>query len=250
MAKENYVTLIGLIHGSPLINELKGTAKYTLQTYRRNDKTDYPTVSILNDSLLDEVKTFKEGDMVIAKGIIAGYPAKKGAICPHCKEKNIIESSVTEVIAIMNKKLGPKLNLNDFKEISNQVFLLGSLCINPNYRVLESSNTPSCQYQVAINRKLHVKRQNELFSDYLWVNSFARQAEQDIKRLQVKSQVFINGGIQTRCVEKKCTCQKCMGNFKIEDMVSEIVPYSVEYLNNCKFDDDESADKIKINEVS
>jgi single-stranded DNA-binding protein len=251
MAKENFVALIGQVHGSPLINEAKGTAKYTLQTYRRNDKTDYPTVTILDSSLLEEVKTFKEGDIVLVKGIIAGFPAKKGAECPYCKVKNIVDGTVTEVIAIMNKNLGSKHNLMDFKEISSQVFLLGSLCVNPSYRVLDTSKTASCQYQVAINRKLHVRRQADVFSDYLWVNSFAKQADEDIKRPQVKSQVFINGGIQTRPVERKCVCQSCEKTFKIQEMVAEIVPYSVEYLNNCKFDDkNEETAAINVPEAS
>ena len=52
----------------------------------------------------------------------------------------------------------------------------------------------------------------------------------------VGSQVYIDGGLQTRGIKRNITCE-CGEKFKAADMVTEIVPYSVEYLNHCNFDD-------------
>lgn len=241
MAKENYVLLIGELQNSPIINEEKQRAKYVVKTLRRNDKIDFPIVSVLDSNLIEKVKTFNAKDFILIKGILATQEVKKGVICPHCQEVNRVEGTTTEVIAIENMSIGPNHVLEALKEISNQVMVLGSLCRKPEYRLLATSSIGSSQYQLAVNRKFNVKRQPNIQTDYPWVNSFGRQAEQDALRLDIGSQVFIQGGVQTRQIQKNMTCTKCSQEFKAEDHVAEIVPYSVEYLNNCKFEQEEAA---------
>lgn len=237
MAKENFVLLIGELQSSPIINEEKKRAKFVIKTLRRNNKIDYPIVNVLDEALLDKVRNFKEKDFILVKGILATAEVKKGVCCPNCNEIIKSDGTTTEIIAIETINIGPNYRLEDLKEVSNTVFVLGSLCRNPEFRILANTGIPSTQYQLAVNRKFNVKKQKDSFTDYPWVNSFGRQAEQDAIRLQTGSQVFIQGGVQTRNVQKNMTCPKCQTQFKAEDFVAEIVPYSVEYLNNCKFDD-------------
>lgn len=237
MAKENFALLIGELQAPPIINEEKKRTKFVIRTLRRNNKIDFPIVNVLDEALLDKVRKFKEKDFIIVKGILATAEVKKGVCCPKCNEIIKTNGTTTEVIAIDVIDIGSNFELEQFKEVSNVVFVLGSLCRDPEFRLLANTGIPSTQYQLAVNRKFHVKRQKDSFTDYPWVNSFGKQAEQDAIRLQTGSQVFIQGGIQTRNVQKNMVCPKCQSAFKAEDFVAEIVPYSVEYLNNCKFDD-------------
>lgn len=234
MAKENYVLLCGELQSLPVINKKK--AVIVLKTLRRNDKEDYPIIDILDDELIKNLNSFKEKDYIVVKGILSTSEVKKGVCCPHCNSIIKKEGTTTEIIAIELINIGPDHSLLEVKEISNTVMLLGSLCRNPEFRILANSGVPSAQYQLAVNRKYNVKKQQDSFTDHPWVNSFGKQAEQDAVRLQTGSQVFINGGLQTRNVQKNIECPNCNKDFKAEDFVAEIVPYSVEYLNNCIFE--------------
>lgn len=239
MAKENLAFLVGEIQGSPIINKEKEKGKYVLKTLRRNDKIDYPIVNVLNPKLLEDVETFQEGDFVIVKGFISTQEVRKGVICPNCQNIIKTEGTTTEVYAVENIKIGRDYDLTRIKELSNTIIILGSLCRDVEFRMLPNTGTPSAQYQIAANRKYRVGRQRDNFTDYPWINSFGRQAEQDAKRLETGSQVLIQGGLQTRNIQKMTTCDSCEKEFKAEDFVAEIVPYSVEYLNNCRFADEE-----------
>lgn len=236
MAKENFAMFVGKVQGSPIINKETNRAKYVIKTLRRNDKIDFPIISVYDSSLLEKVESFKDGDFVMVKGFISTQEVKKGVVCPHCQEITKSEGTITEVYAIDNFKIGRDYDLESFKEVSNTVIVLGSLCRDVEFRLLPNTGTPSAQYQLAVNRKFNAKRQRDSFTDYPWVNSFGKQAEQDALRLETGSQVLIQGGLQTRSVQKNMVCEKCGAGFKAEDFVAEIVPYSVEYLNNCKFD--------------
>ena len=236
MAKENYVLLVGELQGSPVIDRENCNAKYVIKTLRRNDKIDYPVISVYDAHLIDKAESFKEGDYIIVKGFLSTQEVTKGVVCPHCQEIVKSEGTVTEIYAIENQSIGKGYNLENIKEFSNTVIVLGSLCRDVEFRLLPNTGIPSAQYQLAINRKYHAKRQRDNFTDYRWVNSFGKQAEQAALRLETGSQVLIHGGIQTRNVQKTMVCDKCQKEFKAEDFVAEIVPYSVEYLNNCKFD--------------
>lgn len=242
MAKENTVLLIGQLQGAPIINEVNENKKYAqfcIKTLRRNDKIDMPIVTVYGSELIDKARKFRPDDYIIIKGILATAEVKKGITCPYCNKKLKTNGTTTMVIGIDVYSIGPNHKLENFKEMSNTVFLLGSLCRNVEFRLLKTKSIPSAQYQLAVNRKYNVKQQPNSTTDYPWVNSFGAQAEQDAKRLQTGSQVFIQGGLQTRNIQKKVVCPDCNKEFSADDFVAEVVPYSVEYLNNCRFDEKE-----------
>ena len=237
MAKENHVLLVGELQSSPIVNEQEEVAKYVIKTFRRNNKVDYPIINVYGMDLINKIKDSKEGDYIMVKGFISTSEVKKAVICPHCQTITEERGTTTEITVIENINIGTEYSLAGVQEVSNTIMILGSLCRDPEFRILPNTTTPSTQYQLAINRKFNVQRKGSSQTDYPWVNSFGRQAEQDAVRLETGSQVFIQGGIQTRSVQKNITCNQCKEEFKAEDFVAEIVPYSVEYLNNCKFTD-------------
>lgn len=240
LAKENTAFLFGVLEGSPIINETneeKKSATFCIKTLRRNDKIDYPVITVYEPDLIERVRRFRPNDFILVKGVLTTAEVKKGIACPHCKKRLKTPGTTTVVIGVWVYDIGEKHNLADFKESSNTLFVLGSLCRDVEFRFLKTRTVASAQYQLAVNRKFKVKQQPNNMTDYPWVNSFGAQAEQDKKRLQTGSQVFIQGGLQTRNIQKKITCPHCEKEFSADDFVAEIVPYSVEYLNNCLFEE-------------
>jgi len=234
MARENFVMLIGVVQGSPVINKEKQRARFSLQTMRRTGKIDYPIINVLDKELIPMVETFTEGDFVVTKGFLATNNVKKSAICEHCSEKNIAPGMLTEIIAMGIQNIGKSHTLQDWAEMSNHLMVIGTLCINPGTRRTGEEKTPNCQYQIAVNRSYIVKGQS-VTADYPWVKTTGEQAEQDSIRLQSGSQIYIRGAVQTRNLWRNVLCSHCGSAFRAEDFVAEIVPYSVEYLNKCIF---------------
>jgi len=234
MARENFVMLIGVVQGSPVVNEEKQRARFSLQTMRRTGKIDYPIINVLDKDLLATVKNLTEGDFVVTKGFLATNSVKKSSICEHCEKKSVAAGMLTEIIALGIQNIGKSHTLQDWAEMSNHLMVIGTLCINPGTRRVGEDKVPNCQYQIAVNRSYAVKGQTST-ADYPWVKTTGEQAEQDALRLRSGSQIYIRGSVQTRNLWRNVLCSHCGKTFRAEDFVAEIVPYSVEYLNRCFF---------------
>jgi len=234
MARENYVMLIGEVKGSPVINEEKQRARFSLQTKRRTGQIDFPIVSVYGKDVLPKAIGLTEGDFVVLKGFLTTSDVKKSAICEHCSKKNVARGTFTEVVAIDIQNIGKGYELADWAEMSNNLMVLGTVCVTPSTRTTGEERVPYCQYQIALNRSFNVGNKTAS-SDYPWVKSIGEQARQDSLRLQKGSQVYIRGAIQTRNLWRNILCSHCNETFKAEDFVAEISPYSVEYLFNCIF---------------
>jgi hypothetical protein len=123
--------------------------------------------------------------------------------------------------------------LKERAEISNLVNVIGNLCRDPDYYV-DASNRKYAQYQLAVNRRYRIKEDmEEVRTDYPWVKTFGMQAYNDSEGLHTGSCVYISGAIQTREIERSCTCGKCGAEYKWKDSAAEIVPYYIGYLANC-----------------
>ena len=243
MAKENFVLLVGSLKDVVRVNREGTTAKFNLCTIRRNDKYDEPTVCVHDRDLISRLADFSQGDFIMVKGIVATRDVSRQAECPQCHRTVEIKGTVTEVIAISAVKIGRDYALEDLKEVSNVVRILGTVCRTPvTSQTGRNGATLLCKYQIAANRKLNVTSEPNIYADYPWVNSFGRQAEQDMMHLETGSQIYIDGGLQTRIARSRnAVCTECGTHFKVpgagpNDIITEIVPFSVEYLNNCRFD--------------
>lgn len=230
MARENYVHLIGKLTG--IYEDGRASKILKMEVIRRNGKRDFPKI-VVYDSLKN-ISGICSGDFVFIKGIMASRPKKQEIICDICGEKKTIEGFETVVNAIEVVKLSEELQFDELKEISNQVFILGVVCRKVKFRKL-SSGVSNAQYQLAINRKLHVYEEDNKKSDYVFITSLSSQADEDYKRLTVGSQCFINGGIQNRNIIRELSCGKCSAVIKLKEQATEICTYNVEYLNNCRF---------------
>lgn len=240
MAKENFVLLMGELISQPIFNKTRTQARFTIKTLRRNGKIDEPIITVFEDSVIPKLDNLQMGTYVAVKGILTTLDVKKSSVCTCCGAKNKSDGTLTTVVAIDVVDIGSNYELENIKEFSNNVIVIGTVANKPNFRQLPKSGINAMSYQIALNRKYHIKSQDiDQKSDYPWVSSFGEQAEEDNKRIQTGSQLLISGGLQTRVVYRKIQCANCNSEIQSQDIVAEIVPYSVEYLNNCLFTEGE-----------
>lgn len=233
MARENVVFLKGIVTMIEK-DEVNKITTLKMKVIRRNGRIDEPKVILLGGHSV-AAKNVEVGNFVEVKGFFATTRTKKTYVCPKCGEKitEIVDSSA---IYGINIRIRTGINnLEDFKEDSNLVFLLGPLCRAPKLKTLPSG-IKNAQYQMSISRKIRVEGQDEITTDYPFISSLDNQAEEDMKRLEEGSQCYINGGVQTRTITKTMHCN-CGNVISVQNDIMEVCPYSTEYLHNCKFDD-------------
>lgn len=257
MARHNYVFLYGRVTKNPKIitdnegNLLRGQCMLTTIRGDRSAednnynsfKYDCPILITKNPDLIYEMSKWHENDMVEVKGTISTKDIKHVTSCanPKCEHRSekmgvllyitpiylsAIETGISEAEAfsLLKQKC----------EISNQCIIAGNLCNDPEvYKFKNGLYT--VQYQIALNRKFRVKEDPpELKTDYPWIKSQGEDAVNDAKFLMKGSSVLVEGYIQTREIKQKITCPECGEVYERKDQVMEIVPYSTEYLLNCR----------------
>ena len=93
----------------------------------------------------------------MVKGIVTTRDVLKRAQCPTCGTINPARGTTTEVLAIDAINIGANYELEDLKEFSNVVRILGTLCREPSLTQTSTQTKVSlCKYQIAANRKLNV----------------------------------------------------------------------------------------------
>ena len=69
--------------------------------------------------------------------------------------------------------------------------------------------------------------------DFPAVKSYGEIAENDAIAIEEGGLVFIDGQLQVRDYTRTLTCEDCGAAIRQKDQVTEIVPYSTEYLTGC-----------------
>lgn len=268
MARENTVYLYGWVMQSPMIyvNHDTGeitSGQITLMTLRRSYankelmlkgavRMDTPCVFSRNAYFINHnMVNIERGDMVLVKGTLCTQEVSKQYVCPYCGHENIKTEAVVVYIDPvhmmvlergLDKDTGFK-RLQNNDEISNQLYLYGTLCREPQYYTNEETHKKECQFQVASNRKRRIEEDGPLKrTDYPWVKAFGSLAEECMNSLHTNSSIYINGAIETREITQKLTCEDCGQVFERKGLSMEIVPYSIEYLRNCNIPESQLAE--------
>lgn len=250
MARHNLVFLLGYVN-SIQIHNTKGGEPYAMvyMSVARSDrkvgdhrqymKCDMPLVMTRDPDTLREMSSWQQFDIVEVKGMIAAKGVGKSSFCGHCGERNLADGTMVYVNPIFAAKRGHKDTQDECiqfltrnREISNQVFTLGELCRDPK-KITPKAGLTVTQYQIALNRKYRIAADPpEIRSDYPWVKSYGENALNDRKYLHIGSQVFIDGCLQARKVQRHSVCEHCGQKYEWADRALEIVPYETEYLAN------------------
>ena len=135
-----------------------------------------------------------------------------------------------------NEPIPEKILVNHFKEISNQVIILGTVVSEP--ELIGSAKNPCCRYMLGVDRKYYIKTQGTVTADYPYVYSFGKQAEKDIRHLQKNAVILVDGFIRSREIMNNMACSSCEQPYQFRDVAVELVPYSIEYLRGYLTDED------------
>ena len=260
MARENFVLLHGQIQSKPKIYQSTDgnlvRAILAVKVLRRpylngNGEVlggrlhiDCPIIMTGNEDLIRKITQMQQGDMVDIRGVLTTREVLKSTICKNCGSKNSVQGNSVYITPIYVCRREEQLDtmagfelLKERNEISNVVILIGNLCRPPQVYHDTNIKYASCQYQIATNRKYHIRDIGaaDVRTDYPWIKSFGEQANQDAIHLQEGATIYVSGAIQTREVARTTVCANCGEEYIWKDTASEIVPYSVEYLEGCLF---------------
>ncbi len=257
MAKENTVNLHGQLISPPQLSYDKTGFKKAIipiKVIRRpflnsdgavigNLRIDMPIVITRNESLIEIIKNCRKGDMIDIQGVLTTRHCMKTSICK-CGHKNSISGDIVFITPIYICRREHELSdeegfalLKERNEISNNVGIIGNVCIDP--IVYKDGKSDITQYTIASNRRYHIQdNHEEERTDYPRIKSIGKQAIADAKHLKVNSIVFIRGAIQSRKIQRETVCEECGTKYEWNEVVTEIVPYNTEYLKNCVFDED------------
>lgn len=252
MARHNSVILYGQVMKEPRItydetgkhnrgmcpiNIIRGVRDFG--NHINNLKYDCPIIMTGDPEKIAEMANWKVNDMVEIKGTITTKEVNKNTVCPNCSHKNSVQGNVVFInpiyLSVRETGITQEEGLELLKkrvEISNSATIIGTLCRDIETYTNEKGLTIT-QYQLAVNRKFRLRDDAaENRTDYPWVKSYGDIGEEDAKYLHQGSVVLIDGMLQTREVNRKTICSECGTEYPWKDNALEIVPYSVEYLQN------------------
>jgi len=229
MAKKNKVVLTGFVHE---IMETENKFMFSLKIRKNPKRFVYPIVE-LNKSTEEFKSMIKENMLLIVTGKVKTERREEKHPCPNtaCKEL-IVDKYIFTTVEADGIKF---IKANEKDPFVNQVILLGTVCREKEFKYIEGTKSPlgNTKYQLAVNRR------EPRESDFPWINSFARQAEEDARRIQIGSQILVDGLLNTRKNEKECECSLCGTKIIVTEHLTEVVADTVEYLNNCVFSEGE-----------
>ena len=256
MSRHNDIILYGKMHKDPLIRLTDDgdfvMARFSLDTIIGDrdmqsyvDKLRYqqPWILARDSEIIEKISDYHKNDMIYLKGVLTTQEIIKRPTCPNCQSPIPIDkANATYITPIFIKRMEQNVTdaqalelLKDSCEISNQAMIVGTLCRDPQSFTSKKGKTTT-NYQLAVNRKYFIKDGDPMVkTDYPWVRSYDKIAKNDAEALSTNSEVLIDGFINSRIPTRKLTCEACGHSFDWNDLpVLEIIPYSVEYLKNCK----------------
>ena len=254
MATHNQVRVIGYLITEPIImNEGNLGAekiRYHIRTVHRkidglrDDKFQDIMIFYDGTDFMEKMKKLKKYDVVDIKGVFNVLTINKKSECPYCGEKNIkpygslaavypisfIKINAWETCYEHDVELPERILTKYFQETSNYATIIGTVANTP--ELLGTEEYPCCRYMLAINRKYYIKTQDNITADYPYIYSYGKQARNDYRYLKQGSVVMADCFVRMRKIKNNIRCNKCDREYQFLDVASELVPYSVEYLQN------------------
>lgn len=223
MAKKNIVHLVGFVN--EIISEDK--TMFSLQIRKNENKYIYPIIELSNETYAVKDK-IEVGSIVCIEGKVTTAPKEMKYPCPSCEREIHNKYIFTTISASKVLVMHPATE----EPFLNKVILLGTVCKEKEFKYIRGTKSPvaNTKYQIAVNRK------EPNSTDYPWVSTFARQAEEDAKRIDIGSQILVDGVINTRMNTKECACTNCGGVIEVKEPHTEVLGTTIEYLNNCIFE--------------
>lgn len=257
MARLNHVSFVGAVAADPLIKTDGGRyvsailqirvlrGPRSVGDHKGSSKTDVPLILTKEPAMIHAIDQLKENHIVMVKGILATTRVAKVSYCTHCGAKNTSNGLLMYINPIHIWSLQQCKNSVDalkclkmHSEISNELQLFGTLIRDPK-KVSPKADLIITQYQIAMNRKYKIRTDSpNKITDYPWVKVYGDNATEDRLRLHVGSEVFIDGCIQARQVNRHSKCEECGEPYDWAESTMEIVPFATEYIGDFYTDEE------------
>lgn len=273
MAKQNLTFLYARVSKRPVVSQNTSTGEYiytmvyvdTVRGLRSVEdgvnyvRHDHPLIMSMDRSIIEKMVDWRENDMVFIKGVVTTKTIMKTSYCPDCKDEsgNPIPNEtrgnlvyVTPIYVERIKSYGEDKNraiedLVDNREISNQIYVVGTLIREPKIFTTKKG-LQITQYPIAINRKYTIQSDDPTYrTDWPIVKSYGEKAREDKIYLQLGAEVLIDGFLQARTVHRKCKCKSCQKEYEWSDHLMELVPYDTEYIKGHKSEEQVVAESQK-----
>lgn len=230
-----------------------------------NDKRKRPDENIvltMDPSRMDFIAHLKKFDVIQVKGSLTTAKTHPAITCEKCGHVWKADDEFTFVNPIFMDKIDASKELARFKkefdadanendeensdaiailldkylrkriEISNNIAVIGTCSRDP--QLYTERKNPITNYGLDIIRKYKIREFDpDNRHDYPNVKCYGNIAINDYKFVHKGSRVFIDGFIQQRAYWEDYECPECKAKGKRKRTITEIVPYSVEYLANC-----------------
>ena len=238
---------------------------------RRYMKCDDPVIITRDPELIREIETWEVCDIVEVYGELRSRLIKKTTYCSHCNTRNRIPGALVYINPFSCEKRCRLDSVSDCiqylamrREISNQILTFGTLCRDPSKRRTRDGLVYT-QYQAVLERNPSGSIPPEPRPEFPWVRSYGNNAADDLRRLHIGSEVFIDGFLQARSINRHAICGQefdekgnpvfdrngmpvmridkdgdfigCGERYDWKDRMVEIVPYETEYIGNYNSDE-------------
>lgn len=262
MGRQNIAFLYARVSKKPVIARNKETGEYdygmayvdTVRGLRsveddvRFVKHDHPLIMSREKEMLDMMCEWSENDIVFIKGVITTKTIEKTTFCEHCTQEdgsqtvNKVKGNFIYITPIFMEKIksygedkiGAKEDLVLHREISNQVYILGTLVREPKL-FTTAKGVQITQYPIALNRKFTIRTDDpSIRTDWPVVKSYGERAREDKVYLQLGSDIMLDGFLQARTVHRRTKCPHCGQEYNWDDHSMELVAYDVEYVSGFK----------------
>ena len=207
---------------------------------RRYMKCDDPVIITRDPELIREIETWEECDIVEVYGELRSRLIKKTTYCSYCNTRNQIPGALVYVNPFFCEKRCHQDS-------------------DPSKRRTRDGLVYT-QYQAVLERNPAGSVPPEPRPEFPWVRSYGSNAADDLRRLHIGSEVFIDGFLQARSINRHAVCGQEFdekgnpvfdGNgmpvmqidedgdfigggerYDWKDRMVEIVPYETEYIDN------------------
>lgn len=246
---------------------MNGTRTYGEKSYRNMQSGDiqnkgYDNVWILtkDEGFMSLIQNLKLYDTIMVKGTVRVTAVKKKTLCPECGEKHVFPSTKTTIYPIFMTRLdsvAERYNIADFHpgaistsienklkqesmdkltefiEVSNIIRLIGVVCKEPDLYQRDSDGRPMLTFPLAVKRKYFVPEDDMSVNvDFPYIKLYGSKAKQHYGILHKANLIMIDGFLHSRDIIRKITCPKCQIQYTTKDNISEIIPYSIDYIRS------------------
>ena len=269
MGRQNLAYLYARVSKAPKISRSPDTKEYNygmayvdvVRGFRKVEddvnytKHDSPLIISREKEILEKMALWKENSIVFIKGVITTNSIEKTSYCPNCTNdkgestENKVTGNIVFItpiyvrhVADYDSKEEAVEDLVKNKEISNQIYVLGTLLKDPKL-VTTKKGIKFTQYPIAINRKYTIRTDDpSIRTDWPIVKSYGEQALDDRTYLRFQSDVLIDGFLQARTITRRRKCDHCGEIYDWKDHCMELIPYDVEYVSGYKTKEEAEAE--------